>query len=437
MCKIVIIEDDIDICNMIKKFLENNKYSVQYALNGIEGINLCKSFVPDLIILDIMLPGLNGDDVLQKLRKFTNAPVIVVSAKTMVQTKIELLKIGADDYMTKPFDLYELLARIEANLKRTVDNPYQNNNTLIYKNIKINNSLVYINGVLVPFTSTELSILELLLQYPQKIFSKQNLYESIWNEPYAYDDDTINTHISHIRKKIKSITNTLHKKLQVQIKQEEDQLKQSISNISHDLRTPLTSIQGYLTLLQECEDKQEQDQYIEIIKAKTDYLTDLVQEFYDLSVVENEQFDVECEKVDINRIVTDCLIEKYYEFGEIQPIIQTEKSPVWIYGNNLICKRIIENLITNAIRYSDNYIEVSINQEGVFMIKNSTQSLDEMDINLLFSKFYTVDKSRTKGGSGLGLYIVKELLKKIDGKIGNIEYNKPILSITLFFRLFK
>lgn len=99
----------------------------------------------------------------------------------------------------------------------------------------------------------------------------------------------------------------LHKKLQVQIKQEEEQLKQSISNISHDLRTPLTSIQGYLTLLQECEDKQEQDQYIKIIKAKTDYLTNLVQEFYDLSVVENEQFDVECEKVDINRIVTDCL----------------------------------------------------------------------------------------------------------------------------------
>ena len=122
----------------------------------------------------------------------------------------------------------------------------------------------------------------------------------------------------------------LHKKLQVQIKQEEEQLKQSISNISHDLRTPLTSIQGYLTLLQECEDKQEQGQCIKIIKAKTDYLTDLVQEFYDLSVIENEQVDVECERVDINRIVTDCLIEKYYEFGEIQPTIQTENTPVWI-----------------------------------------------------------------------------------------------------------
>lgn len=229
---------------------------------------------------------------------------------------------------------------------------------------------------------------------------------------------------------------TLHKKLQVQIKQEEDQLKQSISNISHDLRTPLTSIQGYLTLLQECEDKQEQDQYIKIIKAKTDYLTDLVQEFYDLSVVENEQFDVECEKVDINRVVTDCLIEKYYEFGKIQPIIQTEKSPVWIYGNNLVCKRIIENLITNAICYADNYIEVSITHEGVFKIKNSTQSLDDIDMKLLFSKFYTTDKSRTKGGSGLGLYIVKELLEKINGKIENVSYKDNFLYITIRFSLY-
>lgn len=206
MNKIAIIEDDIDICNMIAKFLENNKYIVHYALNGAEGIELCKSLVPDLIILDIMLPKLNGNDVLQRLRKFTNAPVIVVSAKTMVQTKIDLLKLGADDYMTKPFDLHELLARIEANLKRTSNTSCQND-TLTYRDIEINNSLVYIKEVLVSFTSTELKILRLLLQYPQKIFSKQNLYESIWNETYSYDDDTINTHISHIRKKIKAITN--------------------------------------------------------------------------------------------------------------------------------------------------------------------------------------------------------------------------------------
>lgn len=103
---------------------------------------------------------------------------------------------------------------------------------------------------------------------------------------------------------------------------------------------------------------------------------------------------------------------------------------------NLICKRIIENLIVNALRYSDNYIEVSINQKGVFTIKNSTKSLDDIDVNLLFNKFYTVDKSRTKGSSGLGLYIVKELLKKIDGKIENVSYEKNILSISICFPLY-
>lgn len=95
-------------------------------------------------------------------------------------------------------------ARIEANLKRTSNTSCQND-TLTYRDIEINNSLVYIKEVLVSFTSTELKILRLLLQYPQKFFSKQNLYESIWNETYAYDDDTINTHISHIRKKLRRL----------------------------------------------------------------------------------------------------------------------------------------------------------------------------------------------------------------------------------------
>lgn len=92
--------------------------------------------------------------------------------------------------------------------------------------------------------------------------------------------------------------------------------------------------------------------------------------------------------------------------------------------------------VANALRYSDNYIEVSINQKGVFTIKNSTKSLDDIDVNLLFNKFYTVDKSRTKGSSGLGLYIVKELLKKIDGKIENVSYEKNILSISICFPLY-
>lgn len=147
-----------------------------------------------------MLPKLDGAAVLKKLRTFTNVPVIVVSAKTMVQSKIELLRLGADDYVTKPFDLYELLARIEANLKRAFPQQ-QEQDILKYRDIEVRNSTVFICGVSVPFTATELRMLELFLKHPQKIFSKQNLYESVWQEEYAYEDDTINTHISHILQK--------------------------------------------------------------------------------------------------------------------------------------------------------------------------------------------------------------------------------------------
>ena len=208
MKKIAIIEDDIDIRNMITKFLIHQNYEVGSALNGKEGIELCQRVMPDLIILDLMLPVLSGDNVLKQLRTFTDIPVIVVSAKTMVQSKIDLLQLGADDYMTKPFNLFELLARIEANLKRSVTAPQKADIYLKYKDIEIENCNAYIKGTFVQFTATELSILILLLQYPQKIFSKQNIYESIWQEEYAYDNDTINTHISNIRKKIKKHTDT-------------------------------------------------------------------------------------------------------------------------------------------------------------------------------------------------------------------------------------
>ena len=179
MKKIIIIEDDTDIRNMITKFLTNQKYEVCSAPNGREGIELCQRMLPDLIILDLMLPVLSGDHVLRQLRSFTNIPVIVVSAKTMVQSKIDLLRMGADDYMTKPFNLYELLARIEANLKRSAPVSQKEDIHLRYKDIEIENCTVYIKGAMVQFTSTESAILILLLQYPQKIFSKQNLYESI------------------------------------------------------------------------------------------------------------------------------------------------------------------------------------------------------------------------------------------------------------------
>ena len=214
MKKITVIEDDADIQTMLTKFLLAHDYEVHSASNGKEGVLLCKKFSPDLILLDLMLPALSGDGVLKRLREFTDNPVIVLSAKTMVQSKIDLLRLGADDYLTKPFDLFELLARIEANLKRANGNLTAGQKTdlqkaqthLKYKDLEIKNQSVFMGGSALSFTSKELAILELLMRHPKKIFSKQNLYESIWQEEYACDYDTINTHISNIRKKLKKHT---------------------------------------------------------------------------------------------------------------------------------------------------------------------------------------------------------------------------------------
>ncbi len=232
--------------------------------------------------------------------------------------------------------------------------------------------------------------------------------------------------------------NNLEKKLQNQILQDEEQLKQSISDISHDLRTPLTSIRGYLTLLQNSKNPEEQRKYFSVIQSKADYLTDLVQSFYDLSVIENENYIMEIQKLDINKLVTDCLIGKYNELQGIDPIVKTENEPVWIWGNLTACKRIIENLIVNAIRYTDGYIELEINKDGIFTIKNSTSELDGIaDTDMLFQKFYTADRSRSKGNTGLGLYIVKELLTKVNGGIRGVDYSQNILSISVYFEIYR
>jgi len=229
--------------------------------------------------------------------------------------------------------------------------------------------------------------------------------------------------------------NDLEQKTKVKIIQEKEQLKHSIANISHDLRTPLTSIQGYLTLLKDCEDKEEQEHYFSVIQAKTDYLTELLQIFYDLSLIESDDYILGIEKIDVNRIVTYCLIDKYNELKELTPTIKIENAPVWIIGNAVACKRIIDNLVTNAIRYSDDYIEIVMDADGIFTVKNTTSELKNIDVNILFQKFYTVDTSRSNGNTGLGLYIVKELLNKIEGGIKEISYKNNILTISVYFKL--
>ena len=210
--RLLIVEDDKEIGDILDKYLKGNGYDTDRAYNGIEAINKIEEEEFSLVLLDIMLPFKSGDQVLQKVRETKQIPVIIISAKDMIQTKIDVMRMGADDYITKPFDLDEVLVRIEAVLRRTVGNlsvgvSSSKKEVIKHKNIEMDRDAarVLVKGQSVTLTSKEYAILELFLTNPNKIFSKTNIYESIWDDTYIYDDNTLMVHISNLRNKLKDI----------------------------------------------------------------------------------------------------------------------------------------------------------------------------------------------------------------------------------------
>ena len=203
MEKILVIEDNKDVNQMVKETLESEGYLVVSAFDGIQGMNLLKQGGIDLLVLDLMLPYKNGDEIVKELREFSNLPILVVSAKDMVLTKIDLIKLGADDYMTKPFNLAELTVRVQALLRRS--QPSKKERILAYKDLEVHmqQKQVIVNGKEVELTAKEYQILELFLTNPKKVFSKANIYESLWGEEYLGDDNTIKAHLSNLRSKLK------------------------------------------------------------------------------------------------------------------------------------------------------------------------------------------------------------------------------------------
>lgn len=163
-----------------------------------------KSAPFDMVLLDLMLPYKSGDTILQELRQFKTIPVLVISAKDLTQNKIDLLHLGADDYITKPFDIDEVMARVAAHLRRRASGS-DDRSILHYKELSIDvcNKQVFVGQAELSLTATEFKLLQILAEYPQKVFSKANLFESIWNEAYTVDDNTLNVHISRLRHKLK------------------------------------------------------------------------------------------------------------------------------------------------------------------------------------------------------------------------------------------
>ena len=205
--KILVVDDNQEIREVIRVLLGSEGYEIMEASNGSDAIALAKQ--ADLIILDIMMPQTDGFQACIRIREFSNAPILFLSAKGLDQDKALGFSSGGDDYLTKPFSYNELLARVKALLRRyqvykgkrqEVEEPVLQRQDL---KLDTNTHVVYQNGKLVNLTDLEYQILYLLMKYPHKIYSIQNLYESIWKEPYFYTaNNTVMVHIRNLRKKL-------------------------------------------------------------------------------------------------------------------------------------------------------------------------------------------------------------------------------------------
>jgi two-component system, OmpR family, response regulator VicR len=203
--KILIVEDNILISKSIESKLKEEMFDVKVVFNGEEAINQFNLIKYDVVLLDLMLPVKSGEEVLKHIRSKGDVPVIIISVKDSDVEKAINLGLGADDYLSKPFSMLELIARVKAVLRRsqkTNEVPLQKNYQI--GNIEVNmiNYEVKKNGTSLDLTLKEFEILKLLLTHPNQTFSKQQMYRTIWGEEYYFNDNVINVHIRRLREKI-------------------------------------------------------------------------------------------------------------------------------------------------------------------------------------------------------------------------------------------
>ncbi|WP_297521319.1 response regulator transcription factor [uncultured Clostridium sp.] len=213
MNTILIVEDDMDIHNLEKEILGAAGYKVLSAYSGTEAVMMVKYEKCSLVLLDLMLPAMSGNEVIKKIKEINDIPVIAVTSKDDKESKVDLFRSGADDYITKPFDIDVFLLRIEAVLRRynilsDISEDEKRRNLLEYKDVTLNLDTyeVIVLGNRINLTRLEFEILKLLMSRPTNVFTKNQIYESVWNDECGIEDNSVSVHISNIRAKLTKIS---------------------------------------------------------------------------------------------------------------------------------------------------------------------------------------------------------------------------------------
>lgn len=231
-----------------------------------------------------------------------------------------------------------------------------------------------------------------------------------------------------------------NQKINVKIKSSEEDLRQSIANMSHDLRTPLTSIMGYIQLVEDDKTSQkDKERYIKVIKRRTNTLQNLINSFYELSRFDAKEFEFKLRKVNIENILCENLASFYSEFEgqKIEPIVDIQEKCRSIVSDEAAINRVFSNIISNMIKHGENFVKIQLKEEGDIItttFTNKAMGLKPDDVERLFDKFFTTDKSRGNNNTGLGLYIAKTIVEKLGNKI-QAKLDNENLSIIISWRI--
>ncbi len=207
--KILLIEDDTNICDLVKLRLEDEGYDVKTALDGVEGMNYFKVFEPDIVLLDIMLPKKDGWQVCREIREISNKPIIVTSAKNEVFDKVLALELGADDYIVKPYNVKELIARIKAILRRcSLQTVVEDDDGLTFDKMELSLQRydLRLNGKSISLPPKELELLYFLASNYNHVFTRDQLLDKVWGFDYLGDSRTVDVHVKRLREKLNGVS---------------------------------------------------------------------------------------------------------------------------------------------------------------------------------------------------------------------------------------